>query len=280
MISVSVTILSHIHLLYLNKSFPKETIESSFVSLKKKYGIDFVYEIGDNFFSPLEVSIIPAGPPKSSKVKPIRHRALLKYPHILLTAFKKYPIGVIKKYLKSIYFSGEINDRGFYYAGSYDIFRRIIYLVNDGWQDDLRSEATFHHEFSSLLLKSHSLLLNPWFDQNPPGFEYNNNVELDRKFLTGKKEYYEKGFLNSYSLTWFENDFNEFSSMIFTYPKKFKQIMEKYPRIRGKFLVWLKLYQEVDPCFTEEYFFGSTKYICPTSDKEDKKELSKGPTAF
>ena len=29
------------------------------------------------------------------------------------------------------------------------------------------------------------------------------------------------------------------------------------PRVRGKFLVWLKFYQEIDPIFTEEYLLGA-----------------------
>ncbi len=123
-------------------------------------------------------------------------------------------------------------------------------------------------------------MLNPWLDQNPPGFEYSHSVEVNKNNFIEKDDYYKEGFLNLYSLTWFENDFNEFSRMIFTYPEKFKSIMDQYPRIRGKFLVWLKFYQEVDPCFTEDYLFGSTKYTCPTPGKEDKKELSKSPIVF
>jgi hypothetical protein len=33
-------------------------------------------------------------------------------------------------------------------------------------------------------------------------------------------------------------------------------IMEQYPRVRGKFLVWLEFYQKIDPVFTEEYLLG------------------------
>ncbi len=62
--------------------------------------------------------------------------------------------------------------------------------------------------------------------------------------------------MDSYGQTNFENDFNEFSAMIFTYPDKFKKIMRRYPRVRAKFLVWLNFYHKIDPIFTEEYFFG------------------------
>jgi hypothetical protein len=55
--------------------------------------------------------------------------------------------------------------------------------------------------------------------------------------------------------------------MIFTYPEKFKTIMNQYPRVRGKFLVWLDFYQMIDPIFTEAYLLGEaengTKQIPP-----------------
>ena len=59
-----------------------------------------------------------------------------------------------------------------------------------------------------------------------------------------------------YGETDFENDFNEYSAMIFTDPKKFKNIMTRYPRVRGKFMVWLQYYKKIDPIFTERYLLG------------------------
>jgi hypothetical protein len=44
--------------------------------------------------------------------------------------------------------------------------------------------------------------------------------------------------------------------MIFTYPEKFKKIINEYPRVRGKFKVWLDFYQKIDPIFTEAYLLG------------------------
>ncbi len=67
---------------------------------------------------------------------------------------------------------------------------------------------------------------------------------------------YEQGFVSDYCRTDFENGFNEYSAMIFTYPDKFKKIMNQYPRVRGKFRVWLEFHKKVDPIFTEEYLLG------------------------
>ncbi len=261
---ILIIILSLIVLLYIwryHQTYSKEEIDALFEPLTSKYGIKIVYEIGDDFFSPFKSPLIPSGPAHDSKVTPIRHRVLLRYPKLLEIAFEKYPKNVIKKYLNVIQFAGNISDsRVSSYLGTYDPFRKIVYLIDNGVQNDEQAMDTFHHEFSSLLLKSHSFFVNPWTDHNPKNFRYYKDIYDD--YATMKKnrildqDYFEKGMVSNYGLTSFENDFNEYSAMIFTYPDKFKKIMEKYPRVRGKFKVWLEFYQKIDPIFTEEYLLG------------------------
>jgi hypothetical protein len=250
---------------YNNVTYSKAQIDKMFAPITSKYGIKIVYRINDHFFSDLANPGIPAGPDPLSKVTPIRHRVLARYPDILQKAFAKYPVEIIRKYLKGIYFAGEIDQAGFKYGGSYDPFRRIIFLVDNGTQTNNEDISTFHHEFSSLLIRSHSFFINPWTDQNPKGFKYLEDVydtwnamqkEIDIS-RDGNKQDYEKGFMDTYGETDFENDFNEYAAMIFTYPKKFKKIMNQYPRVRAKFLIWLDFYHnKVDPIFTEDYLLG------------------------
>lgn len=263
-ISLSVCLLvwcsADAYLRYQDKSFPQEEIEGWFEPITSKYGTKIVYEIGGDFFSPLENPPVPAGPLRHSKVTSIRHRILKKYPVILQTAFKKYPIDVINKYLKTIQFAGEI-DAGFVkYGGAYDPFRKIVYLVDNGAKSDDLMIRTFNHEFSSLLLSSHSFFINPWTDHHPANFEYSADLYDDwttmEKHRDKITDFYEIGMVTNYGLTDFRNDFSEYSAMILTYPKKFKKIMDQYPRVRGKFLVWLEFYQKIDPIFTEEYLLG------------------------
>lgn len=263
LVSLVLLIMQQLFAWHYFRTFPKEEIEALFEPITLKYGIKIVYAIGDDFFSPLKNPIIPAGPHRYSKVKPIRHRVLVRYPYILQKALEKYPTAVIKSYLKSIYFSAEIDHDGLRYGGTYDPFRRIIYLVDDGEKNDDQAMSTFHHEFSSLLLKSHSFWIDPWTDHNPKDFKYFDDIytswkeeEKARKDFTDE-DCYEIGFITNYGLTNFENDFNEYSEMIFTYPEKFKKIMNQYPRVRGKFRVWLGFYQKIDPIFTEKYLLGN-----------------------
>jgi hypothetical protein len=247
---------------YYHQAFSKEKIDAHFEPISSKYGIKIVYKIENDFFSPLENPPIPAGPPRYSNVEPIRHRVLLRYPVLLQKAFNKYPIEVVKKYLNAIYFANDIDADGRKAAGTYDPFRRIIYLVDNGTQNDDLAMSTIHHELSSLFLKRHSFFINSWEDHNPRGFKYLDDIYDDWKTIKkirntiSDHDCYEKGIVANYGLTNFENDFNEYSEMIFTYPNKFKKIMEKYPRVRGKFKVWLEFYQRIDPIFTEKYLFG------------------------
>lgn len=261
-ISIILGIMLALKSWHYKKNFPDEHIAAMFEPITSRYGIKIIYEIGEDFFSPLENQRIPSGPPKYSKVKPIRHRVLLRYPNILQKAFDKYPDSIIKGYLSSIYFAGEIDADGQKAGGTYDPFRRIIYLVDNGGNNEDDSLRAFHHEFSALLMTRHSFWVDPWTDHHPKGFKYFYEVydswkavEKARKAISDD-ECYEKGIVTNYGLTNFSNDFSEYSAMIFTYPNKFKEIMNQYPRVRGKFLVWLNFYHQIDPIFTEAYLFG------------------------
>ena len=240
------------------KTYTYERIDKVFEPIISKYGIKIVYEINEEF-SPIRNGGVRV---RFTKVKKIEPRVLSKYPQILAMAFKKYPTKVIKNNINAIYFAKEMEYNGLQYGGTYDSFRRIIFLANDGEQTDDRSIAIFHHELSSLLLDRYGFLINPWFNQNPKNFKYRSDTNGSWKnayngtSIVGTISDYEKGFLNSYSQTNFENDFNEYSRLVFSYPQKFKKIMNQYPRVRGKFLVFLEFYHKIDPIFTEEYLLG------------------------
>ncbi len=242
--------------IYLHTTFTKEEIDAFFEPITAKYGIKIVYEVDDDFLSPWEESPI---------IEPIRHRVLMRNVDILQMALERYPVQVIKKHLSVINFAGKITEKdGFNYGGLYDELKRSIYLTDNGFQAQDDVIRTFHHEFSSLLLKrNHPFDVNQWTDNNPKNFEYSYDTIKDllkiynSSSAVGTEADYEKGFMDTYGETSVENDFNEYAAMVFTYPQKFKKIMDQYPRVRGKFLVWLEFYHNIDPIFTEEYLLGS-----------------------
>jgi hypothetical protein len=141
-----VLVVFFLYLQYLPESYNKDKINRLFEPITSEYEIEIVYEIGDDFFSPIENPPIPAGPARYSKVEPIKHRVLRRYPVLLKKAFEKYPVHVIKSHLNAIYFSGEIDADGFKYGGTYDPFRKIVYLVDDGTKSNSDAVSTFHHE--------------------------------------------------------------------------------------------------------------------------------------
>ena len=266
-------IISDAFLKYSNKTFSDAEIQEMFEPITSRYGIRIVYEVGDDFLSDIVDPFFPVGPDPESKVLPIRHRVLARYPGILNNALEKYPDKVIKQHLKAIYFAKTIDDDGFQYGASYDQYRKIIYLVNDGRTSDNLEENHFHHEFSSLLLARHLFFIHQWKKANPSGFKYlyelyGNYKSLPNSIKKDKKETdqdYKEGFVSKYGRTNLENDFNTYSGMIFTYPKKFNKIMSEYPRVREKFKIWLEFYHQIDTIFTEEYLLGG-----------DQKKTDKG----
>lgn len=259
-----IPLFSVLLLLSCTKAYTPQEIDKLFETIKSKYGIKIVYKISSDFLSPIETAMPLTGPSKNSVVKPIDLPVLAHYPRILQKALEKYPVTMIQKHLKAIHFAKEIIQDGIDVGASYDLYRGVIFIVNDGSQSDGYSIGAFHHEFSSLLLKRHSFILNPWIEQNPDNFKYLyetygelKNLQRHRKVsIHGGAIEYEKGFMNSYGQTNFENDFNEYAAMIFTHPQKFKKIMNQYPRVRGKFLLFLEFYHKIDPIFTEAYLFG------------------------
>jgi len=239
------------------RSYTKEEIDKLFEPITSEYGIKIVYTINEDF----EPILVGGARAHFDVAEPIDAGVLARYPALLKKAFAKYPVPVIKEYLSAIYFAKALKYDGVRYGGTYDPFRKIVYLVNYGNKSDELSIGTFHHEFNSILLKRNGFYLNPWLEQNPKGFKYSIEEKTDSKEIyVGKFEGtpadYENGFLNTYAESSFENDFNEYAAMIFTHPQTFKKIMSQYPRVRAKFHIWLNFYHMIDPIFTEEYLLG------------------------
>lgn len=245
------------------KPYPKNEIDKLFEPIRLKYGIKIVYELDPGF----EPTARGGGQAKFSKIEPIDYRILARYAKYLHQAFSKYPNSVITAHLKYIYFAKTMAINGFRCGGTYDQFRKIVYLANNGSLEDDRAIANFHHEFSSILLSYHGFLINPWIDKNPQKFRYLQEqsanwtaIWKDIDFTgEGTEAAYRQGFMNNYSQTNFENDFNEYAAMIFTHPQRFKKIMNQYPRVRGKFLLFLDFYHKIDPIFTEAYLLNEKK---------------------
>jgi hypothetical protein len=175
----------------------------------------------------------------------------------------KYPESLLEHNLKHIYF---LKDMKFYdvgYGGTNS--NDAVYLTNQGparGYTDRYLEQTFHHEFSSVLLRNYSSLLDTiaWKDANIPGFIYNdpeNGVGAIRNNQSSQdldSGLCEKGVLTQYGGSSIENDVNTFAQNLFCPEKNFWQEVERYPRIRKKTDLLIHFYNALNAMYTEPYF--------------------------
>lgn len=175
----------------------------------------------------------------------------------------KYPVKILEKNLKKIYVVSTM--RFFYldYGGTY--FRKNVYLTNNGIENGYTQayiEGTFHHEFSSVLLKRYKRHFDDkaWHKANPNGFAYgkggiealkteNASVELDSNL-------FHLGFLSRYSLASFEEDFNCYSEYLFLSDHAFWKAWEEHEAIREKTNLVIAFLSSLNPVFNLGYFKG------------------------
>lgn len=150
---------------------------------------------------------------------------------------------------------------GLEYGGTYH--KRSLYITDNGIEKgytDAYIEGTIHHEFSSIILKRYSKLFDEdaWIAANPVGFTYGDGgVEALKTEFTSLKldsSLYIKGFLNEYSLASIEEDFNCYAEFLFISDKEFWLAWRQSEAVRVKTEILIKLYQQIDPVFTLEYF--------------------------
>lgn len=208
--------------------------------------------------------------PSSWQVAPINARAenmprseIIRTKSIISDALSKYPLALLKQELTGVYFVRTMRFYDVAYGGTNS--ENSVYISNDGVKMGYTAnyiEQTFHHEFSSILLRNHSGFLDTaeWKKANDPGFDYNdpeNGVGSIRKNQSSQDLdtiLTQQGFLTQYSLSSLENDINTVAQNIFCPSNDFWLITEKYPRIKRKVKLLIAFYNRINPVFTEEYF--------------------------
>jgi len=169
-------------------------------------------------------------------------------------AFSKIPDEVLEKELKNVYIVGTLKFNRQSFTGTNS--RTDIYIVGGNQQE---TEKTFHHEFSSILLRNYAgydFQLH-WKKISPELLGGNsaaavkagyNSVALNEGLM-------EKGYLTAYSLSNWENDFNMYAENIFSGGKQFWQLADKYPKAMEKVKLVIRFYEEkIWAGFTETYF--------------------------
>lgn len=181
---------------------------------------------------------------------------------IVSKALSKYPVYLLKANLKKIYVLEYLSFEGIGYGGTYT--SKSLFIVNEGEEngyDDLFTEQTFHHEFSSVLYNNyigHYGEGETVWTQCNDGAEYGEGgFEAMKEGTDGlyfDEELNEMGFIYEYAMSDKENDYNSLAENLFAPGEGFWEIVETYPKIKCKVEILLALYQILDPMFTRTYF--------------------------
>lgn len=226
--------------------------KKSLDDLGKKYDLKIDYEVGPEFID--EKGRLP---PINGTATQLDDFGIARFSKILPKVLALYPPDVIKTNLKSIKLSKEVSFYGVRYGGS--SIGHIVYLTDAGRDEgftDFYLSQTFHHEFSSVLMKNHDFPTQKWFDANPPDVKYQTDFEkylksiAEDRDLKGNDYYYQRGMMSKYSYSTLENDFNLYAQTVFNEPMRMKTLINKYPRIKTKYEILKGFYLSVSPEFS------------------------------
>lgn len=231
---------------------PHSVIKAQIID--KRTGIKVYFEVGDDTF------------PESWKTKEINAKAVdlvsdekLRSIKVLRVALAKYPKDVLSKNIKKIYVLKSIEFFGLIYGGTCS--NDAVYIANNGVSmgyTDHYLEQTFHHEFSSILLRNYSQYFQKklWLSVNK--MEYGDGgieaLRSSKDDIDYDSRYNSKGFLYQYASSDQENDFNSFAENIFAPDEEFYKIVNKYEGLKMKLKLIIQFYHRLNPVFTKEYF--------------------------
>lgn len=178
---------------------------------------------------------------------------------VVIKALSKYPIEVLKENISKIYIlkSLEFYGQEFGATNSQD----VIYIANNGellGYSDSYIEESFHHEFSSILLRNYPELFNEDNWERINKISYGNGGVQALKNSKDSQSFDSflalKGFLYEYAISDLENDFNSFAENLFNPSVEFYLFVDKYVCIHQKYKLIIEFYAKLNKSFTEEYF--------------------------
>lgn len=185
---------------------------------------------------------------------------------VLGHALQKYPPEVLQKHLKAIYVLSDLQFYGIEVRGTNS--RTSVYLnifPRSKASSDYDIESGFHHEFSSILLRNCPIEFDDeaWQKVNPSGFKYFGNgvdaVKQKKASLEWREDLHAQGFLNEYSQSSMENDFNEVAMSLLSGDAALWDQAARFPKLKEKLALTVGFYYKLDLAFTEAYFRSLVK---------------------
>jgi hypothetical protein len=202
--------------------------------------------------------------PINAKGEEIASTEIQRSKKIMIRALTKYPRQTLEQnlnggvyWLKSLKFF----DVGYGGTNSND----ALYLTDNGepmGYTNFYMEETFHHEFSSILMRNYPAFLDTlaWKNANEKSFNYNdpeNGVGAIRNNQSSQEldtMICKKGMLTQYGMSSLENDANTFAQNLFCPTTNFWAIVDHFTMIHKKTILLIGFYHQLSSVFTEDYF--------------------------
>lgn len=224
-------------------------------------GVDIVFRA--------DQSIFPASwrrAPINAQADPIDQGEVARSRQAVETAMAKYPAQLLRDNLRAVYITKNIKFYGLVYGATNS--GDAVYISNSGRRagyTDLVLEGSFHHEFSSILLRNHHSKISEskWNELNPSDFEYlGTGVDALRQGVSSTSydpQLARQGFYSQYSMASFEEDFNILVEMLFVGDADLWKGSEEFPPLRAKLNLVIDFYQALSPVYTESFFKSQSR---------------------
>lgn len=176
-------------------------------------------------------------------------------------AMDKYPVSLLQRNLKRVYVLSRLAFYGVPYGGTNSA--DTVYLANGGKDfgfTDRYLEESFHHEFSSILLRNYPGIFDrrAWLAANPPGFKYLGDgtkaVRSGQASTKTSRRWQMDGFLAQYATASLEEDFNMIAEALMTGSQEFWSAVDQSPRLKQKVEVAVRFYSSLSGTFNEASF--------------------------
>jgi hypothetical protein len=197
----------------------------------------------------------------AARGEPVSTAEVARASAVVRKALDAYPEAVLAAHLKKVRLVGRMEFYGVEYGGtnSLDAVYLAVRSASEGFTDPYL-EASFHHEFSSILLRNcpEKLDLGAWSRANPEGFRYGsggtNAIRSGQASTAYSPLLAADGFLAQYSQASQEEDFNLIAEGLFGGGERFWSLVDSHERLARKVKLAVAFYSALDSQFDEAWF--------------------------
>ena len=182
---------------------------------------------------------------------------------LIIAQLARYPDQMLRDNVSTVIVLGSLEAaNGARGGGTYSVAARCLYIVgviDDTALSERAVAGAVHHELSSLILMNHRDRFpeEQWLRQNPPDFRYDYGpggggsaaVAAGKDGRQPTIELLQQGFLNRYSQTTMEDDYNQIIEVLMLSPETFEQARRPYPRLFNKMQLAMQFYKDCYPEF-------------------------------